>query len=179
MTILLWQTGGHQLEHLMKYWYLVHTKPRLEQVAAENLIAQNFSIFMPTIIRQRLKKGHWIKLVEPLFPNYLFIQLDAKTANWSAIRCTKGVNKLVSFGNSPAKVSQEIIEQLLLMNEQEVDQTGVTFPKTGECVKVHLGEQTLNAVLGLEDANQRVWVLLDFLGRQQSLLVDKDQIRPN
>lgn len=134
---------------------------------------------MPTIIRQRLKKNHWTKLVEPLFPNYIFIYLDASTDNWSAIRSTKGVNKLVTFGASPAKVSQDIIDQLMRVNEQEIDQTGVTFPKTGDSVKVLLGEQTLNAILGLEDANQRVWVLLDLLGRQQSLLVDKDQIRSN
>lgn len=162
----------------MRKWYLLQTKPRLEKTAEMNLSAQDFNVFMPTIIRHRLKKESWTKLTEPLFPNYLFVHLDLKLDNWSTIRNTKGVSKLVSFGNSPAIVPVSVIDKIKMIDNHEVHQPGVTFPEVGDAIKVLVGDQILNGILGLEDANQRVWVLLNLLGREQNILVNKNQIRP-
>ncbi|MCI0507213.1 MAG: transcription/translation regulatory transformer protein RfaH, partial [Gammaproteobacteria bacterium] len=31
----------------MKYWYTVHTKPRQEAIAEENLLRQGFTVYLP------------------------------------------------------------------------------------------------------------------------------------
>ncbi len=51
---------------------------------------------------------------EPLFPRYLFIRLGQGHADqsWDPIRSTKGVSQLVRFGVSPAKVHDDLIDQL-------------------------------------------------------------------
>lgn len=161
----------------MRHWYLLQTKPRLENTAVQHLLAQNFSVFMPTIVRQRLKKNHWAKLVEPMFPNYLFIELDMEVDHWSSVKNTKGVNKLVSFGNKPARIPEMIVEDIRQLNAQEVTEADTTFPKPGAAIKVQLGDESIDAILDIEDANQRVWIFLELLGRKQHLLVHKDQIR--
>ncbi len=93
-------------------WYVVHTKPRQETRALENLQNQGFNCFLPTMQVQKLRNQKVQTITEPMFSRYLFIQLDDHTQNWGPIRSTLGVSKLVSFGPQPAKVPAELIELL-------------------------------------------------------------------
>ncbi|MEY3490244.1 MAG: transcription antitermination protein RfaH, partial [Pseudomonadota bacterium] len=93
-------------------WYVVHTKPRQEQRALENLQRQGFKAWLPTIEVEKLRRGKLTRVIEPMFSRYLFIQLDTTQSNWSPIRSTLGVSKLVSFGNVPAVVPDPLIQAL-------------------------------------------------------------------
>ncbi len=90
-------------------WYVVHTKPRQEARALENLQNQGFNCFLPTMRVQKLRNQRVQTLTEPMFSRYLFIQLNEQTQNWGPIRSTLGVNKLVSFGPQPANVPPEFV----------------------------------------------------------------------
>ncbi len=83
------------------HWYLVHTKPRQEACALQNLERQGYDCYLPLLASEKLIKGAVTKLAEPLFPRYLFIRLDTgdSAKSWSPIRSTRGVSKLVGFGN--------------------------------------------------------------------------------
>jgi len=64
------------------YWYVIHTKPKQELRAAQNLELQGYNIFLPTVPVQKLLK-HIVHIIhEPLFARYLFIQLDQINSNW-------------------------------------------------------------------------------------------------
>src|SRR4051812_8030711 len=82
------------------HWYLVHTKPRQERVALENLERQGFQCYLPTLPSERLRQGLLALSLEPLFPRYLFIRLGegGSARSWMPIRSTRGVSRLVSFG---------------------------------------------------------------------------------
>ena len=69
----------------MKNWYLIYTKPHKEQLARENLERQGYEIYLPMARLRRRRMGKGATRIEPLFPRYLFIHLDAKTDNWSPI----------------------------------------------------------------------------------------------
>jgi transcriptional antiterminator RfaH len=86
--------------------YLVHTKIRQESVAQENLERQGFECFLPQIHVEKLRKGQLRVVREALFPRYLFIRLETgiDAQSWGPIRSTLGVSRLVTFGQTPAKV---------------------------------------------------------------------------
>ena len=80
-----------------KFWYLLYAKPRQEKIAVENLQRQNYAVYFPQVSMWRTRRGVRQKVVEPLFPRYLFIHLDSHTDNWAPIRSTLGVMSLVRF----------------------------------------------------------------------------------
>jgi transcriptional antiterminator RfaH len=76
-------------------WYAVVSKPRQEQSALENLQRQGFECFLPMAENpyQRRSKKHQ-RIVEPLFPRYLFLRADASQQNLAPVRSTKGSTPL-------------------------------------------------------------------------------------
>lgn len=96
------------------HWYLVHTKPRQEKCALDNLLRQGFQCYLPTLPSEKLRQGVLTVTDEPLFPRYLFIRLGQgySAPSWAPIRSTKGVSRLVSFGVEPAKVADSLVETL-------------------------------------------------------------------
>jgi transcriptional antiterminator RfaH len=95
-------------------WYLVHTKPRQEARALENLERQGYECFFPTLSVEKLSRGTIKVVQEPLFPRYLFIRLGDQRdqMSWSPVRSTLGVSRLVAFGVQPARVDERLIERL-------------------------------------------------------------------
>jgi transcriptional antiterminator RfaH len=63
-------------EATTKQWFVLTSKPREEQRAADNLTAQGYSVFLPKIVTIRKRQGIQSVSLEPLFLNYLFIKLD-------------------------------------------------------------------------------------------------------
>ena len=97
----------------MKNWYLIKTKPQQEAIAALNLANQGLNVFFPkAVIKNK---------TTPLFPSYLFIKLDNRTQNWTAIRSTKGVNNFVRFGLTFAKVTNQIINLIKIQQQQTIE----------------------------------------------------------
>ncbi|NIN33844.1 MAG: transcription/translation regulatory transformer protein RfaH, partial [Gammaproteobacteria bacterium] len=59
----------------MKSWYLIHTKPRQEKLAEENLERQGYEIYLPMAEIRRKRRGRSVRVIDPMFPRYLFIHL--------------------------------------------------------------------------------------------------------
>jgi transcriptional antiterminator RfaH len=94
------------------HWYVLTSKPREEQRAYDNLTMQGYEVFLPEMVQVTKKKGLKKIALKPLFPNYLFIQLDKQVANFNAIRSTKGVGSFVRFGLNQATIDNSIIEDI-------------------------------------------------------------------
>lgn len=155
-------------------WYVVHTKPRQENRALENLQNQGFECFLPTIEVEKLRNQRVLRVIEPMFSRYLFIQLDDTTQNWGPIRSTLGVSKLVSFGHIPAKVPTELMEFLRQAPQESV----ARLFEVGSQVRVASGP-----LKGLEgqyldhDGETRAFVLIELLGQPQKLRITLDSLR--
>jgi transcriptional antiterminator RfaH len=93
-------------------WYLVHTKPRQEHCALENLQNQGYACYLPLLACEKLLGGKLQASWAPLFPRYLFIQLNTELQgkSWAPIRSTKGVHRLVCFGSDPARVDPALVQ---------------------------------------------------------------------
>ena len=78
----------------------------------ESLGNQGFRCFLPTICVESLRGGKRVMVLESLFPRHLFVFLEARRSNWSAIRSMRGVSHLVRIGGLAASVPSALIEAL-------------------------------------------------------------------
>ena len=156
-------------------WYVVHTKPRQEQRALENLERQGYRAWLPTIEVEKLRRGQLTRVIEPMFSRYLFIQLDKTQSNWSPIRSTLGVSKLVSFGNVPAVVPDTLIDAL----QQADGSQRELLLKEGDAVQFVRGPlQGLEGILQQRDGEMRALVLIELISQPQRVSISVADIRP-
>ena len=164
----------------MKRWYLVHTKPRKERVAEQNLQRQGYEVYLPLIQQPRRRRGHWLEVIDPLLPSYLFVRLHFGWDNIGPIRYTTGVRELVRFTQEPAIVPEEIIESLKSAADRD---TGIyrfeeALFKPGDKVIIDQGPLAgLNAIFLAETGQERVLILLEMLGRENQITVERDLLR--
>ncbi len=148
-------------------WYVVYTKPRSEQKALLHLSEQGFLTYLPLFREKKRRKSRLLTDITPLFPNYLFIKLDDKHDNWTPIRSTPGVNKLVRFGDIPAKVPETFIETLRA-NEDDDGVQHFDQPKfaPGDRIRISDGPMAgLEAIFKTDRGSDRALIMLDIIGK--------------
>lgn len=156
-------------------WYLVQCKPQETTRAQEHLCNQGYETFLPLIEQERIRRRKRVKVIEPLFPGYLFIHLDAVADNWQPIRSTRGVLRLVSFGGLPLPVGDGLIAAI----KQRCDtvQTKTALEK-GDSVRIVEGAfSNLEAIFDSFDGEERVVILLNLLQQQQRISLPISSIR--
>jgi len=153
------------------HWYLIHTKPRQEKIALENLERQGYQCYLPTLASQKVRLGRISLVREPLFPRYLFIRLGmAQTSqSWSPIRYTTGVSRLVSFGAEPAKVDEALIDGIQAQESRAQHSPAPLF-NAGDRVCITDGAFAgIEGVFQMADGTQRVFVLIEMMSKPLSV----------
>ena len=159
---------------MARTWYLVQSKPRNELRALENLVRQGYETYLPLMEVERLQRGKLLKKMEPLFPRYLFLHLEEGNDNWGPIRSTMGVAGLVRFGQAYAVVSNEVMEAV---RERTQDIKKTLFAE-GDPIRVVSGPLLgLEGVFEIADGEQRSFVLLEFMQKQQRVSVSTADLR--
>ncbi|MFJ3044324.1 transcription/translation regulatory transformer protein RfaH [Herbaspirillum chlorophenolicum] len=161
------------------HWYLVHTKPRQEACAQQNLERQGYKCYLPLLQKEKVRQGSLTIEDEALFPRYLFIRLDpgASGKSWAPIRSTKGVSRLVSFGSEPAKISDDLILAMQTQQQNSQQQPQRAF-EAGQRVRLVTG--VFSGIEGIfQEANgeRRVMVLIEMLSNRVSIAVAPDALR--
>lgn len=161
------------------HWFVVHTKPRQESRALENLQRQGFECFLPTFARKKSTRQGLQVVQEPLFARYLFIQLDTSMEgrSWAPIRSTLGVTRLVTFGTEPARVDAGLIE-LLMQQQQRMLDNPESLYKPGDKVVITSGPFAgIEAVYQMDDGEMRAMVLIELIQKPTKLAIDFNNIR--
>jgi transcriptional antiterminator RfaH len=152
-------------------WYVIHTKPRQEGRALINLESQGYECYLPQFTRQKLQRGVIELAQEPLFPRYLFIQLDSTQSgkSWGPIRSTLGVSRLVTFGFEPARADSALID-LLRQHTKEIEIEPEKIYQKGEHLLITEGPFTgLEAIFEMDDGESRAMVLIELLSKPTRL----------
>jgi len=160
-----------------RQWYVLHTKPKQEERANSNLAAWGVETLHPKLKTRRHNEftGVPTYITQPLFPRYLFAKFNARE-QLSKILYTRGVHNVVCFGDSPASVSEEIIDVI----RERIDHNGVVKAtdelKRGDRVVISAGPmRNLTGVFEREvKGNDRVMILLTTIGYQGHLEVDRN-----
>lgn len=156
-------------------WYVVFSKPRQEQQALQQLLNQDYAVYLPMLTEWKRKAGEWRSQVVPMFPRYLFIRPSRPQQGLGPVRSTLGVSNLVRFGIEVARVRPALISA---MHELEVAAARMRARPPGSGLAVGLPVEILEGPFaGLRgvvqaSARDRVVVLLDILGREARVRLD-------
>lgn len=163
----------------MKQWFVVHTQPCKENMAAQHLSEQGFDVYLPRFKKIRRHARKVEEILAPLFPRYLFIGIDLAVDRWRSINGTRGVAYLLTQDNRPSLVPSDIIDDLKSQETIEgllpVDSLSA-FTK-GEKVRILEGAfEGHTAVFSALNDKERVELLLNCLGRETSVILPRCSI---
>lgn len=150
------------------HWYVIQTKPRQEGRAVEHLERQGYTCYLPTVTVERPRPRSRFEAKEPLFPRYLFIQLDEIDSNWSPIFSTRGVSQMVRCNNQAVSVADHIIDEI--RDRTERPNFRLPYLQPGERVRITEGAFTnVEAIFLANDSEQRVVLLMNILHQEQQV----------
>ncbi len=162
-----------------RQWYAIYSKPRQEACARDNLERQDYEVYLPMIKRKKRSRDRWVDVVEPLFPRYLFIRLALFQDSFYSIRSTRGVSKIVQFGNDPVKVPVGLIEKLKLAQSpglDYIDPSKPLFSKGDELTITDGPLKGINGIMQKTSGQECIVILFDLLGRENKVVVRTNEV---
>jgi transcriptional antiterminator RfaH len=173
MTVIEFESAARSAQ-----WVVVNTHPHRENLALENLARQQFTTYCP-LITKRIKHARRVQdVLRPLFPSYVFVQINAHGQHWRPIRSTLGIRSLVSFGEQLSYLDDGFIQSL---KAREIE-GAIVRPESpfriGQQVRMAGGSfDGLVATIIAMDEKDRLMVLMDLLNRPVKVKVDASKVR--
>mgnify|MGYP001437260729 CR=1 FL=1 len=148
-------------------WYLLKTKIRQEKRAMENLKRQHIECYCPEVLVEKIFRGKKSKIIEILFPGYLFVNFKNPASSIHSVKNTRGVQSFVAFGGSPALVPSAVIQELKEKTKTQENLRISNVPKRGDKLKVTDGLFSgISVVFFQPNGEERAEVLLTMMNQQ-------------
>ena len=159
-------------------WYVVHTysgyenkvKANIEKtIENRNLQDQILEVMIPLQNVIEEKNGVKKQVQKKMFPAYVLINMVMNDDTWYVVRNTRGVTGFVGPGSKPVPLTDEEMEKMGLMADEEF----VPF-KVGDTVIVTAGvwENTAGVVQSISESRQIVTINVDMFGRETPVEID-------
>ena len=166
------------------HWYLVQCKPNAAQIAVSNLENQSFNTFLPLHEITKRKGKIFQQQIRPLFPGYVFVQIDPDQGPWRQVNSTRGVTRLVRLGAEPSVVPNEIVQTLIARCDENsvLRQTSKT-----QSTQFHAGNQAqvvqgpfsgFIATISDIEPNNRINILIELMGQTTKVAINADALQP-
>lgn len=162
------------------HWYALHTHPKQEVRADENLRSWNVETFTPKLRTRRSNPAGRtpITFTKPLFPRYIFARFKA-TEYLHKVRFTRGVASVVGIGNIPTPIDDQVIE--IIKSRTDAD----SIVKIGDGLtvgsEVVICEGPLKGLTGIFERkmkdSDRVMILLNTVSYQSHIVVERQALR--
>ena len=164
---------------MSKEWFILQFKPNSHHQAAKNLNQQGFETFLPLSDTTSRKGSQFINATRPLFPGYMFITFDRTDTKWHKINNTYGVSRLVTFNSILKSIPNAFIDNLIMRYDLSCKLLPVKKLKKGDLVKVLKGPfANFIATVEKHEDDQRIWVLMDLMGRKTKIHTSSDVLQP-
>ena len=156
-------------------WYCVRTQYHREALAEHSLRqVMGLECFLPRI---RYRKAQQ-QIIEPLFPGYLFASFDLRHS-LRQIHYSQGVSTIVHFGQQWPTIPASALRQLREIIGTEGIKDLEEPVRSGDQVEVLAGpfrgfEAIVTRVVPVQE---RISVLLEFLGRQTAVQLSLADVR--
>jgi len=161
-----------------KNWYILQYKPNSHIISQQNLKRQGFNTFLPHEVVTKRKFSKTSKQLKPLFPGYMFVEFSKQDLSWTKINSTIGVSKLLITNRELISVNENLMQELI----QRCDNLGKLLPprdlQKGDEVKV-VNSPFTKFITKIEqiDSKNRIWVLMDIMGRKSRIQLMPEQIQ--
>ena len=163
----------------MQHWYVVRTRSLQEYKTRDQLTDAGVEAYLPCVPSERPRRGH---ADTPLFPGYVFAQLDPDTDEASVLSRVDSLARIVTFGGVAPVLPDEAMSNLQQRVEELAARGVEWYPfKPGDSASVVIGNtETLGQVLETSLAPRaRARVLVEFLGRLIETTVPVSRLRPD
>jgi transcriptional antiterminator RfaH len=160
-------------------WYVIHTHTKQEGRAESNLRVLGISIFNPKTRERRYNQFSVMPayVTKSLFPRYIFAQFNIHDL-YHKVRYTRGVYSIVSFGDEPTPISEEIITMIQANIEDG-------FVRINEEInpgdRVMIKDGPLKNFTGIFERemkdSDRIRILLEAVSYQAHIEVDRDMVK--
>ncbi len=173
------ESSNAPLHHVEAPWYVLYTKPQKELFVYSILTDRKKVIaYLPEVLQPYRGRVQ----MRPLFPRYLFVQLDLDMVPASMLNHTPGVVKLVAFEGKPLPLRSNVVKAI----QDEVARLNASggLPThrfhRGELVRLRSGPLAGMEVVFLKylSPHDRAMILLRFLGQENQIEVDLTDIEP-
>lgn len=151
-------------------WYVLRTKTGHEDKVRSRLESKTecFSVLLPKMEVMVTRSGKKRRMLKPLFPGYLFVQMELRDEYRYEVKNVPGVINFISSGNSPIPVGESEIEHIMsLVNEPDTTIVRPDF-EVGDNVQIvdgpFMGQTGVISEINLK--KNKFKVIIDILGKQ-------------
>ena len=154
-------------------WYVAHVRPRCEKKLVEHGKIYDFLTTLPTYSSTKKYRGKVVTFLKPLFPGYVFLQLNRKTRQ-VAVQSNYVANMLEVHDQEKFK---EQLSDILFALEQKVEIR--VEPTIGEGNRVFVKSGPLQGHEGWEEESFGMTtnlLRLDFIGQDAAVKVEANTL---
>jgi transcriptional antiterminator RfaH len=165
---------------MSKEWFILQYKSNSYHLAVKNLNRQGFKTFLPLHETTSRRLSRFINTSKPLFPGYMFVRFNKAESEWHKINSTYGVSRLITFNSHLKSIPTKFVDSLM----KRYDLSGKLIPvqklKKGDQVTVLKGPfANFIATVEKYEADQRIWILMDLMGRKTKIITPSDALTPS
>jgi transcription antitermination factor NusG len=153
----------------MLRWFALQTRHRFEKKVAAQLDQKNLGVYLPLRTERHTWSDRQKSLTMPLFPGYVFVNIDQSRDARQAVLHTAGLIGFVSFGGVLAAIPSKQIEDLKLLLQQKVPLSLHPFVRVGDRARIRGG--CLNGLEGvlLQDSKGKLVVSIESIERSVAI----------
>jgi len=162
-------------------WYAVHTRSRHEEMVFLGLTQKAFNAFLPKLEVWSKRKDRRKKILIPMFPGYLFVELLSLENEVKVdVLKTFGVVRILGKprGTEPIAIPDATIDAIQRIVHSKVEVQQFQYPKVGEPARIIDGP--FKGVEGLvlkTDYNKELFVIgIELLQRSVAIKLEGFQI---
>jgi transcription antitermination factor NusG len=158
---------------MKKNWLIATYKINEVRRVESNLLNQKFDYCLPKITIKNINSN---PKEEVLFPGYIFVNTSFE--NYSALKYTMGIKKIIKFGDNISCISDKEIKAMQMAEEASKIDPVAPQIQIGQDVLIAKGSLTGSIVKVCSlPSKERVGVLLSFLGSVRRVTIpEKDLI---
>jgi transcriptional antiterminator RfaH len=160
-------------------WYVTYTRRNHERVVNKILTQKGLTTFLPRIIVPSRRKDRKILIKRPLFPNYVFVELDHERENWMKVFRTPGLVRICGNGR-PMPIPSEDIESIRIFVNSDRNIYPLPFLHVGSKVQVASGP--LAGAVGIlikeEPKRRQLVVSIELMGQSVTATLFDDEVKP-
>ena len=162
-------------------WYAVHTKSRHEDKVFTGLVQKSIPSFLPKIEVWSKRKDRRKRIMVPLFPGYLFVEMFSPDNQEKLdVLKTFGVVRILGkpTGSEPIAVPDDRIDAIRRIVESKVEVQSLQYPHVGEAARIIDGPfKGIEGTVIKTDYEKDLFVVtIELLQRSVAIKLDSSQI---